>query len=402
MVELSIDAFNEFECIGGKCEDHCCKEWIITIDEKTYNNYENEKNEEFKKMFNTSIKKLGNSTKSSYAYMVLNKDRDCGFLDNKKLCSIYKMLGPENMCITCKVYPRRTTHVDGILEKTLELSCPEACRKILLRENPIEFKFRDIADDELIRADKNLDFNKEGMFSKEIYMKLRALALNLLQYRNYTIEERIITLGFFIEDIMNKDDEEINNVINLYIQDIIDNKHKGVVDYLNVENYIDTEVAYSIKSYLSIVSKIKLSKGKENVLNIKDGLKLEKDIDFEDFKKNYIDVKSNYYKPFIEQYEYIYENYLINYIFKNNTMSCKESLFKDYAEMLIYYSMVKFSIIGNCGKYKEDMNETNLILSISTFLKGIEHNENTANKIKNLVEEFKFNNLSNLIPLILM
>lgn len=154
--------------------------------------------------------------------------------------------------------------------------------------------------------------------------------------------------------------------------------------------------------YLSIVSKIKLSKGKENVLNIKDGLKLEKDIDFEDFKKNYIDVKSNYYKPFIEQYEYIYENYLINYIFKNNTMSCKESLFKDYAEMLIYYSMVKFSIIGNCGKYKEDMNETNLILSISTFLKGIEHNENTANKIKNLVEEFKFNNLSNLIPLILM
>ena len=36
---LSIDYYKEFECIGNKCEDNCCKEWKITIDKKTYNKY---------------------------------------------------------------------------------------------------------------------------------------------------------------------------------------------------------------------------------------------------------------------------------------------------------------------------------------------------------------------------
>ena len=34
---LSIDYYKEFECIGSKCEDNCCKDWKITIDKKTYN-----------------------------------------------------------------------------------------------------------------------------------------------------------------------------------------------------------------------------------------------------------------------------------------------------------------------------------------------------------------------------
>ena len=40
MIELSIDAFNNFECIGNLCEDHCCREWSISIDKSTYDNYE--------------------------------------------------------------------------------------------------------------------------------------------------------------------------------------------------------------------------------------------------------------------------------------------------------------------------------------------------------------------------
>ena len=33
------DYFNDFKCIGGKCEDSCCIGWDIDIDEVTYNIY---------------------------------------------------------------------------------------------------------------------------------------------------------------------------------------------------------------------------------------------------------------------------------------------------------------------------------------------------------------------------
>ena len=83
-------------------------------------------------------------------------------------------------------------------------------------------------------------------------------------------------------------------------------------------------------------------------------------------------------------------------------MYSKKNILKDYAEMIMYYSMIKFAIIGGCGNLKEDMDESNLILTISTFSRGVEHNKNNVEKLKELVKEFKLDNLSNLIPLILM
>ena len=57
MLELNIDAFDNFECIGRECEDHCCKDWSITIDKDTYDKYKKEEHEGFKKMFEFFILK---------------------------------------------------------------------------------------------------------------------------------------------------------------------------------------------------------------------------------------------------------------------------------------------------------------------------------------------------------
>ena len=31
--------YQDFQCIGDKCEDNCCHGWTISIDKKTYRNY---------------------------------------------------------------------------------------------------------------------------------------------------------------------------------------------------------------------------------------------------------------------------------------------------------------------------------------------------------------------------
>lgn len=402
MLELNIDAYDKFECIGSKCEDHCCRDWSITIDKSTYDNYKKEENEEFKKVFEYAVSKNKYATKYNYATMRLNINGECLFLDDKKLCSIYSMLGQENMCYTCKVYPRYSVKVDDIIQRSISLSCPEACRKVLLRENPIEFNLIEDNTSSISSASKFIEFNQKGCFSKDAFLELRSFAIGLLQNRDYTIEERLIILGLFIEDIRGQYEKNILKIIEKYNLNIVMKNYKGIIDNINTDNMIDIEIKYGIKTYLKVISQFNSTRLKENMINIGEGLNLKESIDFEQFKINYINIKEKYYNPFIENYEYVFENYLVNYVFKNVLMYSKKNILKDYVEMIMYYSMIKFAIIGVCGNLKEDMDESNLILTISTFSRGVEHNKNNVEKLKELIKEFKLDNLSNLIPLILM
>ncbi|MGL5869666.1 flagellin lysine-N-methylase, partial [Clostridium chrysemydis] len=95
------DYFNEFSCIGGACEDTCCAGWEIVIDDKTFNKYKNVKGD-FKKILDENI------IKSDEDNMFRLKEENCFFLNNEKMCEIYKNLGEEYLCHTCKEFPRVT------------------------------------------------------------------------------------------------------------------------------------------------------------------------------------------------------------------------------------------------------------------------------------------------------
>ena len=136
---LSIDYFDKFECVGNECEDHCCKDWNITVDKKTYMKYKRLQGSKFK---NKLLDNIGRNrkSKSEYDYAKINLiSNSCPMVSAEGLCEVYINIGPENMCHTCKTYPRYYNQVDDTIESCLTLSCIEVARNILLRENPIEF-----------------------------------------------------------------------------------------------------------------------------------------------------------------------------------------------------------------------------------------------------------------------
>jgi lysine-N-methylase len=419
MMELSIDAFNNFKCIGELCEDHCCKEKLVSIDKTTYKKYKREENKEFKELFRYAISKLPEGKENKYAVMNLYTNGNCCFLDENNLCRIYKLLGQNNMCHTCKTYPRYSIKVGNYIYKTINLSCPEACRKVLFRENPIEFNIRKMKQEETMIPDKKLDPSKEGYFTQNTFVKLRSFAIDLLQNRNYTIQERLIIFGLFAEDINNKDEEEVINIMQKYTKDIDNNIYVGLANYFNSDSLIDNEIGYSIKAYLKVLTKFESEKSKISIMNMKEGFGINEDCDFNEVKSNYIEIKNKYYRPFIQNYEYVFENYLVNYAFRNMLMLSKENLFIEYAQMIVYFAMMKFLIMGNCGTYKEEMDEDKLVLTISTFARSVEHSQTTAlltvnegdkekkirvniEEVKGLIKECELEKLSNLIPLILI
>ena len=103
---LSIDYFDKFQCIGNKCEDHCCKNWGITIDKKTFTKYKKLQQSEFKIKLLDNIGRNRNS-KSDYDYGKIKLVNNiCPMFSEDGLCEVYQNIGEKNMCYTCRIYPR--------------------------------------------------------------------------------------------------------------------------------------------------------------------------------------------------------------------------------------------------------------------------------------------------------
>jgi lysine-N-methylase len=130
----------DFKCISSNCTDTCCAGWDINIDEDTYNRYVNSHGR-LKSLLGEKF------TENKYehdffngGFMVLELENKCPFLNPNMLCDIHGNFGEENLCITCKNYPRVFNIVDGVYEKSGLPSCIEVCTKALLNKDKMEFK----------------------------------------------------------------------------------------------------------------------------------------------------------------------------------------------------------------------------------------------------------------------
>ena len=93
--------FKEFKCISSECEDTCCAGWGIVIDDETYDKYQKVKGPFGERLRNEIVHDAGEN-------IFVLKGNNCPFLDESKLCDIYKNVGEEALCYTCKQYPRYT------------------------------------------------------------------------------------------------------------------------------------------------------------------------------------------------------------------------------------------------------------------------------------------------------
>ena len=122
--------YDKFVCTAADCPDTCCAGWQIMIDEDSLDRYGKEPGE--------FGKRLRNSIDWEEECFYQNNSR-CAFLNDKNLCELYKELGPDALCDTCRMYPRHTEEYEGLRELSLSLSCPEAARIMLSCKDPVRF-----------------------------------------------------------------------------------------------------------------------------------------------------------------------------------------------------------------------------------------------------------------------
>ena len=89
--------YDNFTCIADRCPATCCAGWQIVIDEKSLEKYNHVQGE-----FGIRLQKSIDWEEGVFHQY----NRRCAFLNKENLCDLYRELGAEGLCDTCRLYPR--------------------------------------------------------------------------------------------------------------------------------------------------------------------------------------------------------------------------------------------------------------------------------------------------------
>lgn len=404
---LSPQYMKKFKCIGGSCEDTCCIGWGINIDKETYKKYRNCKDKQMRELLNKNInRQRSNCSNMSYAKIKLDESKSCPFLSENKLCEIYSNLGEEYLSLTCTDYPRMYNIVNGVIEKSAAISCPEVARLILLNPNIMEFDQGEECFNRKTLSGKEIDTHKRNS-SNEIekyFQELRVFTIQTLQNREYELWERLIILGLFYqklnEYIENGKISQTQELIQSYANKIYIGTYKGTFESIPSKITIQMELLKGLTNNRvskGIASKRYMECLKECLI----GIMYTEEATKEEVSKRYKLAYENYYNPYMSEHEYILENHLVNYVFKNLfPLREQGNIFDAYVMMIIHYAMIKMHLIGIAGFNKEKFGDEHVVKLIQTFAKVVEHNNNYIENTYKLLKVNEFTTMPYMAILI--
>ena len=385
----------EFKCIGGICEDSCCIGWDVDIDKSTFKQYYKVEDKDMKKMFQKNVYNNNDyyDDEVDYGKVKLKAGKRCPFLDEENYCVIHSKLGEEYLSNVCTSFPRITNEVDGYYEMSLDVACPEAARIILLKKDGIEFtESEEILGKHILSSDidtKAKEFNNSPIkYLKEI----RSLSIKIIKNRKFDLSKRLFILGNFLEKLEKQlnynykgvskfiNEYEINIVNDSYENDIVNYNFqvsflKKMIDDLNVFNEVDSI------SFQEYTKELMSAFGFNEVKNINK---------YSEAYKNGFD---GYFEKFINDNSYVFENYLVNFMYKNLfPFSETESVFDGYIMLLIRYSFIRFYLVG-IFLFNKDASTDNVIRFIQVFTKTIEHHKTYLVDVLDYIKENQLNDM---------
>jgi lysine-N-methylase len=368
-----------FRCIGPECEDHCCRDWEIPLDRATYEAYRQFPAGRLGRVVSEFvILNQPGSPSGMYARIERTAAGLCSFLGADRLCGIQKEYGGALLSATCSIYPRSLSRVEGVLEGTLSLSCPEAARQVLL-----DPEFWQVQRD-LLAGDFRTDnfYLLEPVPARSIYKpyrwfgKIRALMLDLLRDHSRPVWQRLFLTGllcFRLNEVTAAIEEDAVPAILEEIRQIL--KTGALVGELE-------KMVGQPALRLDVVRKLLADRlveensgsrfvATERAFREGGGAGVER----------LLDAERLFYRPFMQQHPQLLENYLLNSLLQNlfpfgregSAQSTPQSLAGEFLLLATQFACVEVLLIGMAGYYQANFAAEHVVTAVQSFTRVIEH-----------------------------
>jgi lysine-N-methylase len=382
--------YEAFRCLGADCEDTCCNGWRVMIDRHTYELYQNCPDPELKPSLTSLITINTSSTDDDDFASITPTGTECPFLA-EGLCSIQQKLGEDYLSKLCATYPRVMNLVDGVLERSLEESCPEAARLALLDPNPMEFDEPKEDNGSGRRGSVSTLVTSSSQYPDKPYRHfhaIRELVLSLLQNRSYPLSSRLIMLGYFcdkLNETARHDPDETPDIVRGYADAIDRGLFNDLLSQSIAQPAMQLEIVVELIVH-RITSDFTPRRFLECYEEFMHGIEWGPDSTMAEIGIRYAESYRQYYAPFMGQHEHVMERFLVNYVYKTlfplgpQESTHKLSLFRknssistQYILMVLHYAALKTVLIGMAGYHKSGLGTNHLIKLIQSYAKAFEH-----------------------------
>ena len=374
--------FGKFKCDGTKCDSHCCKGWIITIDKQTYKKYSSVKPKSAAKNITSKIP----FDKDNNLYKIkLKENGDCPFLCEDKLCFIQRNYGEDFLSMVCSTYPRIVYDFGDLLERSLTITCPLAAELVLSPEESLAF------EQVTLKIPKKSAYvvkypKMSPKFIPHLF-EIQFAAISILQERKLNIDQRLATLGFFLDSLDELAEKqnfaEIEPLSEFYTSGRFLND-----DFLNVLSQIEFKPNEFVKFMFGGVLE-SLYGGESNrkfdntfLQAVTKILKLQPDENDQISVREVAEIYSalaTERKNFVQNFSSVFENYLVNEFFLNNhPYKVAGTIRHNYGVFVAAYKIVElfsFCAFQETENSEEETKDKKFLIKIlSTFANRIDHN----------------------------
>jgi len=387
---LQPRSYHAFRCIGADCEDTCCVGWIVSVDRLTYEAYQRCDDPELGPRLRELVTiTTAGAHDDNYARIALTGPA-CPFL-SEGLCGIQKKLGAQYLSIMCALYPRVMNVVDDTLQRSLDLSCPEAARMVLLDPDPMQFDQEEGSPHDPRLGQLSVLSTSDGSSGKpyQYFREIRGLVIWLLQYRAYPLWKRLAMLGSLCDQLQVMaaagDSSQIVEVLEAY-RDAADRDLFGEA----LSNHRAQPVQQLELVLELIVGRIGSDFTPQRFLacyqEFMQGMQWTAESSMDALGGRYLAVFSEHYAPFLSRHEHMLEHYLVSYVHRtlfplgpqesNRELSVHHtvsSIRDQCLLMLVHYGILQTVLIGVAGFHQAAFDAGQAVRVIQSFAKTFEH-----------------------------
>ena len=314
--------YDNFTCIADRCPDTCCAGWQIVIDDTSLENYG--------KISGTFGERLQKSIDWKEGIFRQNQRR-CAFLNQENLCDLYRELGADRLCDTCRMYPRHVEEYEDLREFSLSLSCPVAAEMILGCKEQV--RFLEEEDDVEEQEEEYEDFD---IILFDWLEEAREVLLEVIQDRSLPVSARMLVL--------------LN--VSFLSQKALD---QGILLEMDLRAELEKAVSESRKTS---VQKQGEKVFQNKILLLKDLQKLE--VLREEWTELLHRLEKNLYARGVEDYEALREEFLESV----QETSSQKKQWEIYEEQLLVFFVYTYF----CGAVYDDMIYTKAVLAVFSVL----------------------------------
>jgi lysine-N-methylase len=401
--------FAAFRCLGADCEDTCCDGWAVTIDQPTYEKYQRCSDPAWRASLLNLITITPQPTTHDYARIQL-ASTTCPFL-SEGLCSIHKNLGEEYLSVTCASFPRVWNAVDDVLEKSLDLGCPEAARQALCDPAPMTFldgrvNSQDFSTARISAIDSAAGPNHGKPYQH--FAAVRRFVLWLLQNRAFPVWKRLLLLGFFcdkVEELSSAGAEaQLPELVQSYQDAISGGLFEDLLTQLHARPVLRLETVLEL-----IVARITSDFTNRRFLacykEFMEGIRWGSDSTMEEIGARYQEAYSQYAAPFWNTHEHMLEQYLVNCAcrslfpfgpqestYKLRDQNIERSIHNTFMLLAVHFSIIDTLLGGMAGFHQEAFGVPHVIQVVYTFTRTFEHSLTFPEHVIQMLNEKGLNN----------